>query len=159
MKTKTIFILAVIATLALCITVSQPAIASDEDDVLQVEKNFVKAISTGDYQLMSSLYWHSPKTSTFNPNNDPFLSQGWEESLAPGWKDSLSSEGNTTAYAHNLQAFFLKDDVAVITVYENVIDINAITNEQTVNNFRFTRVVQKIDGKWLIVHDHASDLP
>ncbi len=152
-------VLSVCFALMFCVSFASSAMASDENDVLQVESNFVKAINTMDYQLMSSLYWHSPDTSTFNPANDPFLSQGWEESLAPGWKANLSSEGNTTVSAHNVQAIFIKDDVAVITGYENVIAVDTKTNEQTVANQRVTRIVQKIGGKWLIVHDHVSVLP
>lgn len=160
MKTKTVFALMIVGALALCISVAQPALAaSDEEEVLQVEINFAKAITTGDYELMSSLFWHSPKASTFHPSSRPFLCQGWEESLEPNWKSGLLPTGTTTVTPHNWQATFIKDDIAIITGYETVIDINETTNEQAIFNLRVTRVVQKIGGKWLIVHDHGSVLP
>ena len=160
MRKKTIYGLLIIVTLVFCLSVAPSATAaSAEEEVLQVEINFLKANTTGDFELMSSLYWHSSKTSSFHPSDFPFLAQGWEESLENIWKSSLSSEGSTTASAHNLQAIFIGDDVAILTGYENFISIDAETKDQTINNLRFTRVLQKIDGKWLIVHDHASQLP
>lgn len=133
--------------------------ASNEEEALRVETNFAKAINSGDYDLMSSLFWHSSKVSTFQPGTNPFLCQGWEESLNPNWKSSLSGTSTTTITPHNWQATFIKDDVAIITGYENVASINEMTKEETITNLRVTRVLQKIRGKWLIVHDHGSELP
>jgi ketosteroid isomerase-like protein len=160
MKKHTIYGLLVIFTLVFCLSIAPSATAaSAEEEVLQVEMDFLKAYTTEDFESILSLYWHSSKTSTFHPANRPFLAQGWEESLENIWKSMSLFEGPTTATAHNLQVIFIGNDVAVLTGYENLINIDAETKDQTINNYRFTRVLQKIDGKWLIVHDHASRLP
>jgi len=137
--------------------------ASDEDDVLQLQANFLKANSTGDYALMSTLYWHSPKTLAFSPGNPPLLMEGWEQSIEKYWKNSSTSSTEstitTTALFLHPKVTFLKDDIAVINGYEYFEETDSKTNEVTTAQVRVTRIVQKIGGKWLIVNEHASLLP
>jgi hypothetical protein len=47
----------------------------------------------------------------------------------------------------------------VTTQYMIAINTDPKTKEQSVSQFRQTLVLQKIGGKWLIVHEHSSDLP
>ena len=157
-------ILFIIATLVFCLALAPIATAaSDEEEVLQVQTNFIKAVSTGDFALMSSLYWHSSKTSQFPPGSPSFLIQGWEESFEKYWKSSLGSpEGTSTVTLmtfHHPQVTMLKDDVAIINGYEIEVSTDPTTQEETITQLRVTRVVQKIGGKWLIVHEHVSFLP
>lgn len=164
MRNKTIYGLSIIVTLVFCLSVAPSATAaSEEEEVLQVQTNFIKAVSTGDFALMSSLYWHSSKTSQFPPGSPSFLIQGWEESFEKYWKSSLGfPEGTSTVTSmtfHHPQVTMLKDDVAVINGYENLVNTDPTTNEETITQIRITRIVQKIGGKWLIVHDHGSSFP
>jgi hypothetical protein len=123
MKTKTMFILFLFIILAnyLYSTPFSNA-ATPEEEVLEVEKNFVKAHNTNDYELMCSLYWKSPKTSCFVPPQDnPFLIQGSEE-VENGWKFLTEIPKGTFAISlHHPQVTMIKDDVAVITSYNNVV--------------------------------------
>ena len=104
-------------------------------------------------------HWHSPKTSTYYPTGGPLLYQGWEL-LEKEWKTSMGSTPTSTMTVtiHQPQATVI-GDMAVINAYENVIDTDLKTNAQTISQFRVTRVVQKIEGKWLIIHDHVSQFP
>ena len=53
----------------------------------------------------------------------------------------------------------LSDNVAIITSY-NVCTVNPpAVKEQATYLVRGTFVVQKIGGKWLIVHEHSSLVP
>ena len=154
-------ILLIIITLVFCLSVAPSATAaSDEEEIIQVETNFIKAYTTGDFELMSSLYWHSSKTSTFFPGTQPLLGQGWDELLENRWKSIFASPAvNTTITFHHPQVTMIKDDVAVITGYECVANTDPTTQEEVVSHNRVTRVVKKIRGKWLIVHDHVSQVP
>jgi uncharacterized protein (TIGR02246 family) len=151
-------ILLIIVTLVFCFYAVPSAIAaSDEEEIIQVQTNFMKAYAAKDFKAMASLYLHSSKTSTFNPGNQPLLCEGWEESLKNRWENTMASEtDDVTAYFHHPKVTMIKDDVAVITGYESVTYTNPTTKEATVNHNRVTRVVQKIEGKWLIVHDHVD---
>jgi len=160
MRTKTIYGLLISITVALCLyTTTFSNAATTEEEVLQVETNFVKAHNTNDYELMCSLYWKSPKTSCFVPPQDnPFLIQGSEE-VENGWKFLTEIPKGTFAISlHHPQVTMIKDDVAVITSYNNVVYTDPTTKVQTIDHIRHTAVVQKIGGKWLIVHDHGSNL-
>jgi uncharacterized protein (TIGR02246 family) len=147
--------------LVLCLSVAPIAMAaSAEEEVLQVMTNFTKAANSSDLELMSSLYWHSPKTTVFQPvTGYPFLYQGWEQ-VEIWWKDSLGSpKGTIVLSTYHPQVTMLGDNAAVITYYQNTTINPPLAKEQTVSQYRVTWVVQKIGGKWLIVHGHASALP
>ena len=144
--------------LVLCLSAAPSAMAaSAEDEVLQVATNFVKAWNTLDFELLSSLYLHSSKTTEFGPANyNPFLYQSWEV-LEKEWNAIFKLPKGTDAISyHNPQVTMLGDNVAIITLYHNFIYTDPATKKQDIDQQRITHVVQKINGKWLIVHHHAS---
>ena len=160
-KMKKMYLRALLTTFVLlfCLSPNNPAIAaSAEEDVLRVATDFVKAWNTLDFDLLSSLYFHSPKTNEFGPSSyDPFLYQGWE-TLEKEWGIIFELPPGTIIISlHDLKATILKDDVAVVTAYHNFTYTNPETKEQSIQQHRITHVVQKINGKWLIVHHHASE--
>lgn len=161
MKTKSILGLLICIAFIYSLSFAQPInAASDEEEVLQVVTNFVKAYNTCNLELMSSLYWHSPNTSGFEPIAAyPFLFQGWE-ALGKYWKSNFELPAGTfTLSQHHPEVTMLGDNVAITTAYNTAIVNPPVVKEQTAYQVRQTLVVQKIDGKWLIVHGHASFLP
>jgi hypothetical protein len=131
--------------------------ASDEEEILQISKTYVKGLETNDSKLINSLYWHSPKISSWGPEGDgALLSQGWEES-----ETSASEPSDTTSVVtiNHPQVTMLGDDSAVTTVYHQWVTTNKKTQAVTYMHVRQTEVVKKINGKWMIVHVHASILP
>lgn len=153
--------LLIAVTLAFCLYVTPSATAaSAEEEVLQVMTDWIKAYNIMDLDLMSSLYSHSPKTSSFGPRiGYPFLFQGWEV-IGKSWEsDFKMPEGAVSISSHNTQVTMLGDNVAIITGYNNAIVNPPAMKEQTIYQVRQTFVVQKIRGKWLIVHEHASFFP
>jgi uncharacterized protein (TIGR02246 family) len=147
--------------LVFCLSVAPSAMAaSAEDEVLQVMTNWFKAQNTNDYELMSSLWWHSPKTSQFSPwKSGAFLTEGWDV-LAEDFKSFYKVPIGT--YTHSVRhpkVMMLGDNVAITTGY-NVGTVNPpAVKEQTTALVRGTFVVQKIGGKWLIVYEHSSMIP
>jgi uncharacterized protein (TIGR02246 family) len=135
------------------------AIASDEDDVLQVMENWCKASNTSDFKLFSSVYLNSPETSQFHPTAGvPFLYKGWD-AIENNWKSTFTEPtGSVEISIHNPDVTMMGDDAAVVAYYE-LVTSTSDTGEETIEQHRITRVLQKIDGRWLIVHDHASNLP
>jgi uncharacterized protein (TIGR02246 family) len=158
---KTIFRLLLCGALVFCLSVVPSAnAASDEEEVLQVITNFVKAQNTNDTELMGSLWWNSPKTSTFGPPKGlAFLTQGWDSIMM--WMKDMNKYpvGTYVRTIQNPQVMMLGDNVAVITTYSVFIQNPPVVEEQTTGQERMTFVVQKIGGKWLIVHGHGSVFP
>jgi ketosteroid isomerase-like protein len=134
--------------------------ASDDEEALQVATNFTKAFNTSDFELMASLHWQSPNLSKYTPSKEgAFLTQGWD-AIGGEWKTLFKDPAGTYTFStHNQQAVILGKDVAVTTQYMIAINTDPQTKEQSVSQFRQTLVLQKIGGKWLIVHEHSSDLP
>lgn len=160
MRTKSMLGLLMCLVLVFSLSIAQPAnAASAEEEVLQVITNWAKASNTSDFKLFSSVYLHSPKTSQFHPSAGiPFLYKGWEV-IEKDWEPTFTTPtGSVDISIHNPDITMLGDDAAVVALYEIVTETST-TGEETITQHRVTRVLQKIDGEWLIVHDHASDLP
>jgi hypothetical protein len=163
MRAKGILGLLICIALVFSLSFAQPASAAsaDEEEVMKVVTNFNTALNTLDYNLMSSLWWHSPKVSSYEPSTGfPFLYQGWDE-IGAYWKANLAPSDVITNVQtlHQPQVTMLTNDVAVTTTYANNVYTDPKTKEQTIDQLRQSLVVQKINGKWLIVFHHCSGLP
>jgi hypothetical protein len=149
MKKHFIWGMVLFVTLVFCCYLSTSVCAaSAEDEVLQVATNFVKAINDNNAEALSSLWNQAPTTTTFGPWGR-FLKHEWLTSPPPGVSFALTYP----------EAAMLGDNAAVITGYFTVTTSNEKTNEIKTEYFRETLVVQKIKGKWLIVHEHCSTQP
>jgi uncharacterized protein (TIGR02246 family) len=161
MRKQIIYAMLLFITLAFCLDLPNHATAaSPEEEVLQVMTNWFKAYNTNNAELMASLYWNSPKLTAFCPDpSSAFLIQGWELN-AEGWKliakDPIGTYVNTPSH---IQATMLSDNVAIITGYNTETYTDPNTKAQTIYHVRGTFVVQKIGGKWVIVHEHSSVFP
>ena len=161
MKIKSVYGLLIILTLVFCLSVAPSATAaSDEEEVLRVMTTWFKAFNSNDYELMSSLHWHSAETSFFGPGNtNAFLTRGWDQ-IAEGLKSTLDQPVGTISNSyHNMHVMMLGDNVAIVTEY-SIQTINPpLVAEQRILHLRGTQVLKKIDGKWQLVHLHWSPMP
>lgn len=155
---KKLAVLSIFTVFVFSVSFTTSAMASDEEDVLQVVENWTEAYNASDMDSMSSLY--SPDISIYTPpKSGAFLSRGWE-SLEKDLEPMFAMpEGTYSVSCYNTQAAMLDDSHAVITGYMIFTFNPPAVVEQTVALCRRTLVVQKIDGKWRIVHEHASSLP
>jgi hypothetical protein len=155
-------LLSVMQMCCLSMTPSATA-ASTEEEALQVFSDFTKAMNTADFELVASLYWHSNKTSQFlDATGLPFLYQGWdaiENNLKPFFVYLKSTAGSNAFSMHHPQVIMLGDNGAVITGYHNWASTDPATKVVNRSQIKGTLAVQKINGKWLIVHEHASAFP
>lgn len=160
---KKLAILSVVFTLVFFFAVSATSMAaSDEEEIIEVMKNFSTAFNTSDSELMLSLHWKSPELSKFTPYKTTigaFLAQG-REKIENDWKTTLDQpEGTFVTTLSKPQVVFHEGDFAVACGYlAMTINPPAVT-EPTANTLRQTLVLYKVGGKWLIVHEHTSILP
>lgn len=155
-------VLSVCIVLVVGLSFSSSAVASDEDDVLQVATNFINAFNNNDYKLFYSLWLQSPKTSKFiGGKSGAFLLQGWE-AIGKQVKRALNPEypqGTFYATLHNIEVNMLADNAAFITGYLTLIINPPAVKEQIIGQSRTTLIVQKVGGKWYIAHEHTSAFP
>jgi ketosteroid isomerase-like protein len=139
--------------LVLCVSAAPSVMAaSAEEEVLQVEKNWCKAFKNVDMELMSSLYWNSPKTTEYTPNESY---DGWEAIETNIKKYFGLGKGVFDWTYFDTQVVMLTDNVAIISGYHNLFEKPPGGNPYALI-LRFTLVVQKIDGKWLIMHNNET---
>ena len=171
MRNKAVYGLSCIVILLLCLYVSPSAnAASAEEDVLKVEQNWVKAYNTMDFKLMSSLYWQSPNTEVFSPSvfseewadknaikklSPNVLSKGWDSIEAVLKEYCKQPKGVFTWSVRDTVVTMLTDNVAMIIGYHDLIE-KPSGGSASSTNLRFTHLIQKIGGKWLIVHCHET---
>lgn len=135
---------------------------SDEDalraEVAANSSQFIKALTTGDKELIDSLWLQSDKTSRFN-TSQPFRIEGWPD-VRQTYAGilSLGASGSVTLNARQLRIDILGDDVAIITSHF-VLNLRLPGGTRRTITGRSTAVLQKVDGEWLRVHFHTSVLP
>lgn len=156
-------ILSIVFSLVCFLLITATSVAaSDEDEIIEVMKNFSKAFNTSDSELMLSLHWKSPELSKFTPYKTTigaFLAQGWE-TIENDWISTLDQPvGTYNTTLNDPKITFHEGNFAAACGYL-VMTINppAVT-EQTSNTLRQTLVLYKVGGKWQIVHEHTSILP
>jgi hypothetical protein len=134
--------------------------ATAEEEVLQVLNDWTKSFATADFKLWSSIHWNSSKASSFAPaKGGAFLTQGYE-AIVNSIKSVLEYPvGTYVCSIHNPQVTTFGDNMAIITFYQIFTISPPAVKEQIIEHQRVTFVVQKIGGKWVIVHDHGSYLP
>ncbi|MBW1767920.1 MAG: nuclear transport factor 2 family protein [Deltaproteobacteria bacterium] len=132
---------------------------SVEDEILKVVANFDKAFNSNNYELISSVWWHSKKISRFRSGpHGAFLEENWKL-FDPQFK-ARAKKPLYIRYIgrHNSKVTLLDDDTAIVTSY--LINRRFPPNQDhRINHLRQTLVFQKIQGKWLIAHMHLSKLP
>jgi len=153
-------VLSVCVVLVFGLSFSSSAMASDEEDVLKILEDSIKAINTADTSSLSSLWVHSDKVSSFGPEKAvAFLLQGWEAVDMGNKRLTSLPAGTFSITSHNPKVTMLGDNVALTTAYFIAVITDPSTNAQTIMQARQTLVLQKVNGKWLAVHMHASMLP
>ena len=127
--------------------------AKDEADIRALEDRFAAAFKAKDINAIMALYTHSPDLVVFDASL-PRQYTGWdaykkdfEDFLAssPGPAEMLITDvsvtvGGDVAYGHSIQHPILTDK-------------NGKKTESTV---RVTDGYRKINGQWLISHEHVS---
>jgi uncharacterized protein (TIGR02246 family) len=147
----------VVSVLFVTVAYAGEALSGPEAEVLEVERNWLTAFNTMDFDLMASVYHHGPETVSYSPNSEtPFL--GWD-AIVDGLKGYFDAPPGTYSWTmDDEQVTMLSGDVAIIHGTHTVVDRPAGGQEMTGKHL-FTRIVQKIGGRWLIVHEHESHIP
>ena len=122
-----------------------------------LQVNFLEALNTGDGELFDSLWLQSDKPTRFS-SSQPFRVDGWTD-IRQTYAGLLSlPPGGVSLSIRQQRIDLLGDDAALITGHY-VITIRPPGGTSRTLNGRATGVLQKVDGKWLRVHLHTSNLP
>ncbi len=131
-----------------------------EDEVLAFGQQFFQAFNAGDWETFASLWWQSEETTDFEPM-DPFRMDGWSQ-VSGLWRPFLNfiaeaPPGGFSISPRQQRVTSLGDDAVLLTGH--FVGNSQFPTVPEAFAGRFTLVLQKRQGKWLIVHAHASFLP
>ena len=134
---------------------------SDDEDALRAEveaaaRQLGEALNTSDGELLDTLWLQSDKTTYFPPSQ-PFRVDGWPEVRQPFAGLLGLSPGAVNVVVRRERIDLVGDDVAIRTDHF-ILRIQPPGGTTRTINGRFSRVLQKVDGKWLNVHGHTSAL-
>ena len=139
-----------------------PKPTTDPTDAIKAEvaaavRQFGQALSTADAELLASLFLQSEKTNSFS-SSEPLRINGWPE-VEGSFKGLLSlPPGSVSLVPRQGRVDLVGDDAALWTGHF-ILNIRPPGESPQTVNGRFTSVLQKVDGKWLIVHMHTSAVP
>lgn len=153
--------LVIVLGLALTLLSSPMATASAQEELLPLLLKYEQAFETGDLETFEELFWHDERLTVFWPCPErAFRIDGWSQ-----WQRSLKRFTSLVSQlppgAVNMEtrqpSINLMEDVAIVTSYW-VLTMPAPEGSQVMQG-RSTLVWEKIEGKWVIIHAHASFFP
>jgi len=163
-KVRKLIGLAIAAGLALALVCSPVVFASTqaEQEVLSLTAQYEQAFEAGDAEALGELYWHDERLTVFWPEPETaFRIDGWSQwqSYLKGFAAFMSQ---LPPGAFNLEtrqgSIVVMEDVAIATCHwVGTMFIPQGGNQ--VMQGRETMVWKKIDGKWVIIHEHISFFP
>lgn len=155
--------LVIVLGLALAFLSSPMAAASTEaeEELMPLILKYEQAMETGDLEIFGELFWHDERLTVFWPEPETaFRIDGWSQfqSFLKGFTTFISQ---LPPGAFNLEirqpSINVMGDVAIMTAYW-VGTMFTLEGSQVMQG-RATQVWKKIEGKWVIIHEHDSFFP
>ena len=155
-----VIVLVLILTLFSSLTVT--ASAEVEEELLAIGTKFEQAFETGDLKIFEELFWHDERLTVFFPDPDTaFRIDGWSQfqSCLKGLTYYVSQlPPGTVNFEIRQPSINVMEDVAILTSYW-ILTMPTPEGGMAVSQGRATFVCKKIEGKWVIIHTHASTFP
>ena len=117
----------------------------------ELDKAFLEAYNKGDIDGVMATYWNSPELVSYPPGAMEF--RGWENVKAKLTEEFAMPQRGTLALAEPVYKV-IGDVVIGYGKWRYTIPIP--NGEPITIDGRYTGVTMKKDGKWVVVHDHAS---
>jgi len=155
-----VIVLVLILTLFSSLTIT--ASAEVEEELLAIGTKFEQAFETGDLKIFEELFWHDERLTVFFPDPDTaFRIDGWSQfqSCLKGLTYYVSQlPPGTVNFEIRQPSINVMEDVAILTSYW-ILTMPTPEGGMVVSQGRATFVCKKIEGKWVIIHVHASIFP
>ncbi len=128
--------------------------AQEKLEISQILDNLAAASESGNFKLIEKIWLHSEDVMLIGTENDEQL-EGWEE-ISAAIKKQFGAF-NQTLISITDQTIWLNDDATVAWFFEEL-NYNFVYEEKAMSfvGIRFTGVMQKINDKWRLVHQHMS---
>jgi len=155
-------LIVLVLILALFSSLTVTASTEVEEELLAIGIKFEQAFETGDLETFEELFWHDERLTVFWPDPDTALRMdGWSQ--VQGYlKRMFYQVSQIPPGAVNFEirqpSINVMEDVAIVTSYW-ILTMPTPEGGMVVSQGRDTLVCKKMDGKWVIIHAHASVFP
>ena len=154
-----VIVLVFILTLFSSLTVTA---STEEEELFAIGIKFEQAFENGDLKTFEELFWHDERLTIFWPDPDTALRMdGWSQfqGYLKGMTYYLSQlPPGTVNFEIRQPSINVMEDVAIVTSYW-ILTMPTPEGGMAVSQGRSTLVCKKMDGKWVIIHAHASVFP
>jgi ketosteroid isomerase-like protein len=126
--------------------------SSDENAVLEANEVFYEALEARNLSAMDRCWSHEPEVACTHP--------GWHR--LDGWTDvvrswaAIFSNSRPWKVACERARAVVDQDLAVVLCVER---LETVGGEGEPARMQATNVFRKIDGRWMVIHHHASPMP
>ena len=133
---------------------------ADCASVLCVNSLFYRAFSEKDYDAMADLWLHDSSVCCIHPSHEPLVGA---KDVLNSWKKMFVP--SDTSFQHNRMEpsnvrLSVKGTTAVVTCDEEVFTRRFVRGRkrqtELVNRLTATNIFRKVEGRWHLVHHHAS---
>ena len=132
---------------------STPARAAAADEIRAAQQRIATGAEARNLDLIMSNYLHSDKLFVFDVY-PPRAYLGWN-SFRKDWSDFLNDLKGPITYQMVDMGIDTDGKLGYVHVIEHIAGTNAAGKPVEIN-MRITELYRKINGKWLIEHEHAS---
>ena len=154
-----VIVLVFILTLFSSLTVTA---STEEEELFAIGIKFEQAFENGDLKTFEELFWHDERLTIFWPDPDTALRMdGWSQfqGYLKGMTYYVSQlPPGTVNFEIRQPSINVMEDVAILTSYW-ILTMPTPEGGMAVSQGRATFVCKKIEGKWVIIHAHASIFP
>lgn len=139
----------------------------DVGSVLQVNSAFYRAFSNKDYEAMQAVWLHDASAFCIHPSSAPLIGA---KNVLNSWKEMFAG-GNEAFQKNKIEPtnirLSVKGTSAIITCDEEVYTKRFVRGKkrvgeegkngmEQVNKLVTTNIFRKVNGKWYMVHHHAT---
>ena len=125
-----------------------------EQDILETNNRFYRALAQADLAGMDEVWAHSPKTECVHPGWDRL--RGWP-AIRESWRRIFQGQGPQPVDISDILVH-RRGDMAWVTCYENIARESGLGSVQ-ISQMLATNVYERIDGRWRLVIHHTSPSP
>jgi ketosteroid isomerase-like protein len=143
--------------LLILLSVPLPAESKDDPEIRSAMKAFTTAIDALDLDRTMACYANKPDISVFSPGlTEPVV--GWT-AVRKDWSDFFAFlKSNHSGSKSELSDIAIESDGKLAFAYFTTTGEFVLKDGARVKPlFRSTLIFEKIDGHWLIIHEHVSE--
>jgi ketosteroid isomerase-like protein len=129
------------------------ALMQSEETIKSANLEFYRAIESGVIERMEDVWWHTENARCVHPGWN--LLVGWTR-IRAAWEQIFASEEKMRISPTDVYIYY-SGDLAWVTCTENI-TVFQETSFDTVQAVATNLFIQR-EGKWLMLHHHASPIP